>query len=59
MKVKDLYAILRKEPGRWNMDLIVEVEYPTGIDIAELEGLTTTLEEPRQAILRVKVKEVK
>jgi hypothetical protein len=56
VRVKDLYAILKREPDRWNMDLIVEVESSTGTVIADLEGLTTTLDDPRQAILRVKVR---
>lgn len=61
MKVKQLYAELIREPDRWDMDLVVEVsevsiEGITHLVVGELDGLSTTLEEPRRAILKVKVK---
>jgi hypothetical protein len=57
VKVKDLFAILKREPANWNRDLIFEVVMPDGeVKAAELKGGEPTKEEPRQFVLRVKVK---
>ena len=56
MKVKELYAILRREPEYWNMELVVEIYDGDTVRSGELAGLATTLEEPREAVLKITIK---
>ncbi len=56
MKVKELYAILKREPEYWGMELVVEIYDGDTVKSGELVGLTTTLEEPREMILKIAVK---
>ena len=69
MKVKDVFAILKREPANWDREFFVEVIPPDDVAddlvrVAEVEGGEPTsiegeqgdpnLVEPRKFVLRVK-----
>lgn len=59
MKVKELYARLRREPAHWSTDLAIEIHVRRSdgsvrIVSGHIAGLETDLEDPGRLILRVK-----
>jgi len=55
MKVKELFAILKREPANWDRDLIVEVQLsPADVERARIQ-LQAGPETPRIAVLSADV----